>query len=146
MIRIERATEEHARAIAPRLSIFGCSEEKSREGEVAANHVRASTEAWTWLDGDTPLAMAGVLPRNLIAGVGAVWLLTTPEAHRHRRAFWLASKALVAYLRHEYSRIEGHVDVNFETSQRWLTKLGFHIVDAPYNFEGRRFTPFVMER
>jgi hypothetical protein len=148
MIHVERATEEHARAIAPRLQIFGCEERMAGADPeaMAVRHVRNSMEAWTWLDHETPLAMAGVFPRSILGAAGVPWLLTTPEAFRNRRAFWLASKAVVAYLRHEYASIDGQVDVRFEASRRWLTRLGFKIIDKPYDFDGRRVVPFVMER
>jgi RimJ/RimL family protein N-acetyltransferase len=153
MIHVERATEEHARAIAPRLQIFECCDSESpleRDmTDITVRHVRNSIEAWTWLDADEddrPLAMAGVFSRSIIGGVGVAWLLPTPDAYRNRRAFWLSSKAVVAYLRHEYYRIEGHVDVRFEASQRWLRRLGFTIMGEPYDFEGRRYTPFVLEQ
>lgn len=147
MIRIERATEIHAQAIGPRLRIYGCSEEELRRGpEIAQRHLEASIEAWAWIDEGKPLAIAGVISRSLLGGVGAVWLLATPEAFVNRRVFWRSSKALVAYLRHQYVRLEGRVDVEHAASMRWLKRLGFHVIETPYEFDGRTFMPFVMER
>lgn len=144
----ETATLEHARAIGPRLKVFGCAPELVRKEGVAMAiaHVRGSVEAWTWLDDGVPVAMAGVVLRSLVGGGAMPWLLTTPEAYRSPRTFWRASKALAAYLKTEYGRIEGHVDANFAASRRWVERLGFKVIDAPTQFEGMRVLPILMER
>lgn len=147
MITREAATIEHAKAIGPRLKVFGCASELVRaEGAaMAIVHVRASVEAWVWLDDGVPVAMAGVVLRSLVGGGAMPWLLTTPEAYRSPRTFWRASLALAAYLKTEYGRIDGFVDANFAASRRWVERLGFQIIDAPAEFDGRTVLPIVME-
>lgn len=148
MIRCETATLEHARAIGPRLTVFGCAREilEAEGSTMAEAHVRASAESWAWLEGDQPLAIAGVVMRSMVGGAAIPWLLATPEAYARPRVFWRASKAMVAYLQHEYPRLEGVVDANFEASRRWLARLGFTVLDAPATFDGRRVLPILMER
>lgn len=147
MIRVEPATVEHARAMAPYLEIFGCGplplDERVKR---LVAHVRASENCFVWLDEEEPVAICGVVPRSIVSGIGAVWLLTTPAAKRSPRIFWRASKAIVLYLQHAYPRLEGRVDVSFAASVRWLKRLGFAVHNEPFEHEGRTFFPFAMER
>lgn len=146
-IHVEPATAEHARAIASRMSLEGLGDRSAQEREqIALKHVHESASSWCWLHGSRPVALAGVLPRSLLGGVGAVWLLTAPEAFTNVRAFWLASKAVIAHLSHDYHRLEGHVDVEFTASHRWLKRLGFRVLDARVPFAGRLWFPFEKER
>lgn len=148
MIRVEYATEAHARAIAPRLVLFGfCGElvdGASRE-DIALHHVREAAEAWAWLDGDRVIAIAGVFDRSLLGGIASAWLLPTPEAYRSPRAFWKVSKAVIARLKQKYRRIDGHVDADYHTAIRWLARLGFEVVPHTFSARGRTYRPFVME-
>lgn len=148
MTRVEYATEAHARAIAPRLLLFGfCGElvdGASRE-EIALHHVREAAESWAWLDGDRVIAIAGVFDRSVLGGVGCAWLLPTAEAYRSPRAFWQVSKAVIARLKQKYRRINGHVDAEYQAAIRWLARLGFDVEQRTFSAKGRIYRPFAME-
>jgi hypothetical protein len=147
MIHVERATLENAALLARDLELFGCGSLSLEDRrEMVAEHVRASTDCFVWLEGARPIAMAGVVPRSILAGAGAVWLLRTPEATRNVRRFWCTSRAVVAYLRGQWVRLEGRVDGEYAASSRWLKRLGFAVHNEPFTYEGRTFLAFAMER
>jgi hypothetical protein len=148
MIRVEYATEEHAREIAPRLCLFGfCGErvDGATLEEIALHHVRHAAEAWAWIEDERVIAIAGVFDRCLLGGVAAAWLLPTSEAYRSPRAFWHASKAVIARLKQKYRRVEGHVDAEYHAAIRWLARLGFEVTPHTFSAKGRIYRPFVME-
>ncbi|KAF0146559.1 MAG: hypothetical protein FD153_100, partial [Rhodospirillaceae bacterium] len=85
-------------AVASHISIFAPHIREADRAEVwASGHftpeealrrsLALSTHAWTiFIEGD-PLAMWGVAPLNLLAGVGAPWLLSTDAVDRYPRTF-----------------------------------------------------------
>lgn len=129
---VERATEEHAIAMAPRLRLIDCREVRAHLDplDVTLGAVRQSSHAWTWLVEGRPVCMFGVVPRDILGGVGMAWLLSTDDIALDRRTFLLGSKVALAELLKIYPTLEGYVDARFTQSVRWLTRLGFVLHDA----------------
>lgn len=94
-----------------------------------------------------PLAVFGVGTLSLLYNTGIPWMLCTPKAMRHRRAFiWQARQYTGAMLKH-YTRLENHVDARNRVSVAWLQHIGFKMHEpAPHGALGLPFHRFSIER
>ena len=79
-----------------------------------------SSEAWTLWFGEEILGMYGVRSAD-----GLVWALTGQAVNRHRGAYYKATKVLLADLRERHPRLWNLVDSRYDSSVRWLRRLGF---------------------
>lgn len=135
---VERATEEHLVAIAPKLRGFDAPEIAKVDALAIMRAQLAKSEAWTWLVDGEPACIFGFAPRSVLGGVASVWIFTTDAIHRDRRAFWLGSKRMVAHMRHTYPTLECYCDARFLASLQWLRRLGFAVAE-PFDFMGVPF-------
>ncbi|OWV78128.1 hypothetical protein ATY78_13110 [Rhizobium sp. R635] len=103
--------------------------------------LRKSSAAWTvFIDGRAE-AIFGVGAINILAGVGAPWLLGTDAIERHAAGFLRGSVEWRDQLLRHYPILRNFVDVDNSVSLRWLRWLGFSIFD-PISLRGHEFRPF----
>jgi hypothetical protein len=148
MIQIVPATEAHARAMAPHLRAADADEVLAlgfAPDDALVESVRASFEAWTALVDGRPMCMWGLTAPMIMDVVGVPWLLTTPEIERHRRAFLVGSRRMVAEMLAVFPRLENWVDPRHTKAVRWLRWLGFTVeAPAPYGPLGAMFCRVTM--
>jgi len=80
---------------------------------------------------------------NILAGVGAPWLLGTDAVERNYVAFLRGSVEWRDQLLRDYSTLRNFVDERNRVSIRWLRWLGFTISD-PIILQGNAFRLFEM--
>lgn len=100
-----------------------------------------STLARTVLVDGAPAAMFGVGDINILAGVGAPWLLGTDDVEAISRDFLRGSLEWRDQLLRRYSVLRNFVDARNRVSIRWLRWLGFRLTD-PVAFRGHEFRLF----
>lgn len=147
-IEIIRAKACHIRPIADRMrkadrdEVFAAS---GRSPTAALTYsFRKSSHCWTALFDGRPEIMWGIGDINILAGVGAPWLLGTDAVEHNFRAFLRISSGWPAQLLQRYSVLRNFVDVRNEVSVRWLEWLGFRLLE-PIEFRGYQFRLFEME-
>lgn len=146
-IQIVRARPSHIRTIADRMrkadrdEVFAAS---GRSPPAALSYsYRKSSCCWTGIFDGRPELMWGVGDINILAGVGAPWLLGTNAVEENFRAFLRISSDWPAQLLKRYSVLRNFVDVRNTVSVRWLEWLGFRLLD-PVEFRGHQFRLFEM--
>lgn len=144
-IQIVRARAAHIRTIAERMRQADRDEvwAASRKTPVGAlmYSLRKSSVAWTALVDGRPEVMWGVGDINILAGVGAPWLLGTDAVEKHTVTFLRRSTDFRAQLLARYSILRNFVDDRNTVSIRWLKWLGFRLLD-PVEFNGHSFRLF----
>lgn len=103
--------------------------------------LRKSSAAWTVLIDGRAEAIFGVGAINILAGVGAPWLLGTDAIERNAAGFLRGSVEWRDQLLRHYPILRNLVDVDNSVSLRWLRWLGFSIFD-PISLRGHEFRPF----
>lgn len=103
--------------------------------------LRKSSHAWTAMIDGVPEVMFGVGDLNVLAGVGAPWLLGTDAVERHYVAFLRCSVGFRDQLLRRYSTLRNFVDARNRASIRWLRWLGFTLSD-PVTLRGHEFRLF----
>jgi len=92
--------------------------------------IRSSREAWTGLIDDEIVCLWGIERGSLLSDSAFIWLLTGTGVDKHPFAFVRHSQIRLADLRERYHYIHGYVQVDNETSVKWLKWLGFTLSDA----------------
>ena len=132
------ALPDHCAELAPRLRRADALEirDMSDMDSLTALHTSldVSVCAWTWLVDGVPALMTGVAAPSIVGNVGYPWLMTTDLVRSHVREFWRGSQNVLSTIRARYPRLEGLCDARYETSLRWLRRLGF-FVEHPVKIE-----------
>lgn len=117
-------------------------------GEALARAVMLSSHLWTAADPtDLPIAIFGVAPVSLLAGVGSPWLLGTERVFDHPRTLVIEGRRYLSRMRETYPDLFNYVDARNEQSIRWLKRVGFTVHPAaPYGAEGLPFHKFEITR
>ena len=103
--------------------------------------LRKSSHAWTAMIDGRPEVMFGVGDLNILAGVGAPWLLGTEAVERHYVAFLRNSVGFRDQLLRRYPVMRNFVDDRNKASKRWLTWLGA-VMSDPVEINGQSFRLF----
>jgi hypothetical protein len=103
--------------------------------------LRKSSHAWTAMIDGRPEVMFGVGDLNILAGVGAPWLLGTEAVERHYIAFLRNSVGFRDQLLRRYPVMRNFVDDRNKASKRWLAWLGATLSD-PVELNGHMFRLF----
>ncbi|OJF92062.1 hypothetical protein AX761_21725 [Rhizobium sp. 58] len=146
-IEIIPAQASHIRSIAERMrqadrdEVFAASG-RSPVGALLFSFKKSSI-AWTAVVDGRPEVMFGVGDLNILAGVGAPWLLGTDAVERNYVAFLRGSVEWRDQLLRRYSTLRNFVDERNRVSIRWLRWLGFVISD-PIVLQGHAFRLFEM--
>lgn len=132
-IRVVPARLSHARSIARRLRKADLDEvvasSKKSPFEALKFSMEKSAEAWTMIVNGRPEVMFGVGDLNILAGVGAPWLLGTDAFERHYVAILRGSVKWTRQLFSRYSVLRNFVDARNSASLRYLRWLGFRILE-----------------
>lgn len=93
---------------------------------------------------DRPVGMFGVGDINVLARVGAPWLLGTEDLPRHAMIFLRNCPYWVGQLLEGYDTLRNSVDDRNKLAVRWLKWLGFKMSE-PVAFRGHLFRMFEMK-
>lgn len=144
-IQIVTALPDHVASIADRMRQADRDEiaagSGKTPGEALSFSLDKSTLARTALIDGVPEVMFGVGDLNVLAGVGAPWLLGTDAVERHYVAFLRGSIDWRDQLLARYSVLRNVVDVRNRASLRWLQWLGFTLSE-PILLKGHEFRLF----
>lgn len=145
VIEIVPARASHIRTIARRMrqadrdEVFAASGKSPAEALIYS--LRKSSVAHTGLIDGVPEVMFGVGDINILAGVGAPWLLGTDAVERNFVPFLRRSVEWKLKLSARYPVLRNFVDDRNTVSIRWLQWLGFTLSD-PVEFRGHLFRVF----
>ncbi len=146
--RVEDATMDDALAVASRLRLADRHEVWAwgmMTPETAVlTCMRTADMAKVGLADGVPVCVFGVGPASILSGIGSPWLLGTDDVDRHAVAFLRGSRVWLDQMLERYSRLANWVDCRNEVSIRWLSWLGFHMLEpepfGPFALPFRRFT------
>lgn len=109
--------------------------------------VALSSHSWTLMAGRHPIAMFGVVPLNVMSGIGSPWLLGTSQIEKHKKGFCRLAIRFVKQISKSYPTLINYVDERNQTSKDWLEWLGFEILPPePYGVSGLPFHRFELRR
>lgn len=96
---------------------------------------------------DVPIAMLGVVRKDVLSGTGWVWMLGTDGVVTHRHSLTRIMPRVIAEMLHVCPRLCNMVHVKNKVSVAWLKRSGFTL-DAPvkYGPEGEMFHHFHLEK
>lgn len=98
-------------------------------------------------DDGEPLAMLGLVKRDLLTGSGVVWLLGTNESMKYKKEFLKQTKQVIDDMLTICPRLCNMVHNKNKSSITWLKWLGFKLDDPePYGPENELFHRFYLER
>lgn len=107
--------------------------------------IRLSAAAWTAEIDGIPIAVFGVTPTSLLAGIGSPWLLATTDCDSVTVPFVRLTRTYIPIMQSLFPVLENLVDVRNKKSIRWLKRLGFEFHEAePHPYSGLLFCRFEM--
>lgn len=106
-----------------------------------------SLYCWSAVDQDGRLvAMLGVVPADLLGGLGVPWMLGTDLVEQQQRALVRLSRAYIPRMRQALPKLVNYVDARNERAIRFLRHAGFYVAKAePHGPLGLPFHPFIMK-
>lgn len=144
-IRFVPARAAHARTIARRMRQADIDEVMASSSkspfEALAFSLRRSALAWTATINGRPEVMFGVADLNILAGVGAPWLLGTKAVETHSIAFLRQSAWWRDQLLSRYPILRNFVHDRNAVAIRQLRWMGFRLLD-PVTINGHAFRLF----
>ena len=143
------AARHHIPTIAERMRAADVEEVDAASGitpcEALEFSFGRSSLAVTALFGGRPEAMFGVGDVNVLAGIGAPWLLATDRAVEQQRLFLCRSRVWCGKLTARYALLRNMVHDRNEPSKRWIRWLGFTLGEPrPLGRSGEMFRVFEM--
>lgn len=107
--------------------------------EALRSCIARSVGAWCGLIDGAPLVIWGEIPvEGALSGRVVLWAYTTRAVERHRRDFYMASRAIVAEAAGRPGGALAAVEECYARSEAWLRRLGFTPVSeftvGPGNF------------
>lgn len=108
--------------------------------------LRFSSISLTASDEHGPQAMMGVVPEDLMAGRGTVWMLGSDAIYDHGRDLLIAGPVILAAWLRAFRRLENIVAVENDRAIRLLRHWGFTIGEDIETHSGVTFLPFFIER
>ena len=109
--------------------------------------INASEYCVVALADDEPVAVFGLIVRDMLTGTGCPWLLGSESVKNYRRELLEYSPQVVSEMLEICPRLYNYVDVRNKPSIRWLKWLGFEFEPAtPYGVEGLPFHRFYRTR
>jgi len=147
-IDIVPARGKHCRAIARRMRAADIDECHAMAGLSPLDGLRLSmkrSRAFTALFDGRPEVMFGTADLNVLAGIGSVWLLGTDAVERHPQDFLRLCAKWRPKLFERYSVLRNVVDIENNTSIRWLRWLGAEF-SATFDLRGHTFVLFELRK
>lgn len=114
--------------------------------EALRGGLRASLSAFTAMEGATPLAMLGVVPVDLLAGRGTIWMLGTERVFRHGRALLTLCPLVIGDWLGTFQTLDNIISTDNHRAIRLLKRLGFTISEKVETHGGVEFVGFRIER
>lgn len=105
--------------------------------------VESSSKSWSIMIEGKPEGIFGIGMVNVLAGIGAPWLLGTDVLTRHTREFLRKSIACRDYMLYLHPHLRNFVDTRNHVSVRWLKWLGFTF-SSVIDINGQKFRMFEM--
>jgi GNAT superfamily N-acetyltransferase len=102
----------------------------------------SSVWALTALVDDEPHAMMGVVPVNVLDGIGVPWMLGSERIYDHARDLVRYGPGIIAEMRRGFERLENMVHVDNHRAIRFLRHLGWTISDCRETYGGIEFVRF----
>lgn len=144
-VSVVPVSASHVKTVARRMRKADRDEVAKASGKTPVQaltySLRKSSAAWTVTINGRAEAIFGVGAVNILAGVGAPWLLGTDVVSRHAAGFLRGSLQWRDQLLRHYPVLRNLVDVDNGVSLRWLQWMGFTIFD-PVSLRGHEFRPF----
>jgi hypothetical protein len=153
-VDIVPATEEHARALAPRMRLADRLEVEATGGYTPLEALlfsleRSEVARAALFDGEVA-CMWGVAPlrRSAVLGrVGVAWLLTSDLVERHPRAFWRGCRAELPRLLARFDVLTNAMDCRNLVALRWGWRIGFRFArPETFGVEGLPFSRFSIRK
>lgn len=92
---------------------------------------------------EIPVAMFGIMAKDILGDTGILWLLTTEGIHNIGKIFFRHSKEWIEDMFQYYPLLCGVVDLRNTVSMRWLTYLGCEWgITIPYGIDKMPFKYF----
>ncbi len=137
MIRVEPATLDHVRRMAPIMRREDSTEVLAL-GYTPFDALRVSLEASFVAEaavlGDDVAAMWGAVAEAYAGGKAFLWMLGTEHVPRNIKPLLRGSRSFVTYCHQFYPLLECLVDMRYEKAVRWINWMGFRQVGiAPMN-------------
>jgi ribosomal protein S18 acetylase RimI-like enzyme len=149
MIELVPSTLWHIPVIAGRMrewdrretEAMGHSPEKA-----LALGLKASIDCMTALINGVPAAMLGLVPRSIIGGEGAPWMLGTDAIYANPRPTMVLSRRMIERWRDSLPTLRNLVAAGNDKAIRYLRRLGFEVGEERTVIRGVEFVTFSMER
>lgn len=133
--------------ISDREEVFACMGNSRYHDAIKLSMVGADDTVMAVNAYSEPVALLGVSTTSVLYKTGCPWMLCTPQARQHKRAFIELAGFYTLAMLNEYSSLENYVDVRNITSIAWLKHIGFVMGEPePYGALGMPFYPFRIER
>jgi len=149
VIKIVPADESHIACLARDMRAMDCMECRAvgREPEEALKKVM-ETSLWciTALDDDKPIAMLGVVARNMIEAKGIPWMLGSEKIYESTRDIVTLAPHIVRMMRETFSSLENLVSVDNHRAISFLRHYGWKLTDERHMIGGVEFAKFTDER
>ncbi len=147
---LARATQDHARDLAPRLRAPDLAEieaatDRAPEDALLESLDRALDARVALLDG-RPIAIWGLGTQSMMFGPGVPWMVGSDELAGAGLRFLRESRAAIGWMLARYGRLVNWVDARNAPAIRYLAWLGFAFDPAaPWGARGMAFHRFHME-
>jgi len=96
------------------------------------------------VDGE-PVSVIGLRRLNHLSSKGVPWMLSSSTAVKHRKLFMSLTSSVINDMLSICPHLLNYVHEHNKLSIRWLTRLGFTVVDECIDVNGGKFHKFYME-
>jgi hypothetical protein len=108
--------------------------------------LKGSVDCYTaMLDGE-PVAMLGLVPKNVLEGEGCPWMLGTEAIYNNPRGTLVLSRKMIERWGDSSRTLANLIAKKNARAIRYLRRLGFEIGDDPQMIGGLEFVSFKLER
>lgn len=114
--------------------------------EIVRESVAMSTYCRVFTINDRLACIFGVVPANILTGIGHPWMLGTDLIERYSHLFIRRQRLYVAKIAGMYPKLLNCVDHRNKVSIHWLKKMGFDVSEEPVSLgkDGHPFHVFRM--
>jgi hypothetical protein len=108
--------------------------------------LKASVDCMTAMVDGEPVAMLGLVPKNIIEGEGQPWMLGTDAIYDNPRATLVLSRRMVERWRFTLPNLSNYVAAKNDRAIRFIRRLGFRIEGERRVIGGLEFVTFTRDR
>lgn len=149
MIELVHAEEGHIPPIAENMRAADIEEARAfghSPHQALWLGLKASVDCMTALEDGEPVAMLGLVPKNVLEGEGSPWMLGTDAIYANPRATMVLSRKMIEVWSDSTPRLQNLIAVGNDRALRYLRRLGFAIGKERTVIGGVEFVTFSMER